>query len=259
MKNLLKTFWQIIFREIVIFKKIIFSKAIDLTTMVFTNILVFTVLMPFFGLQKGYGPFIVIGLIPALCLFEAIPRTSTLVMDLTESKKISYIVLLPLPSFLSLGAIPIGWAICGGLYSILILPIAKIFLFNQLDLSNFSLIKFLLSFISIQLMLAYFSFFLTALIKDMKYMSWIWARIVNPLFMLGGYFYTFQAVYSVSKIAGIINLFNPLMLSSESIRAAVFGQSGYFSFWLSILGLWIFILFFSFFGIMKIKKRLDCV
>ncbi|KKL18151.1 hypothetical protein LCGC14_2478410, partial [marine sediment metagenome] len=51
----------------------------------------------------------------------------------------------------------------------------------------------------------------------------------------------------------------PIMLSTEAIRASVLGQSGYLPFWLSVSAIWFFILIFSTFGIMKIKKRLDCV
>ena len=259
MKNLLRTFWQIVFREIVIFRKVIVSKIIDLLIMISANIIVFTYLMPSFGLKSNYGPFIVIGLIPAIALFEAIPRTSTLVMDMTGNKKISYLLTLPMPSFMSIGAIAMGWASSSFLYTIFILPIAKIFLFNKFDLSNFSFFKFLISFTSIQIMLGFFSLFLASMIKDMKYMSWIWARIVNPLFMLGGFFYSWHSINAISHIAGTINLFNPIMLSTEAIRASVLGQSGYLPFWLSVLAIWFFILIFSTLGIMKIKKRLDCV
>lgn len=259
MKNLLRAFWQVVFREIVVFRKVLPSKIIDLLIMVFTNIIVFTYLMPYFGLKSNYGPFIAIGLIPALALFEAIPRTTNLVMDITGNKKISYILTLPLPTTLSIAAIPIGWACGSFFYTILILPLAKIILLNKLDLSNFSFIRFFISFTSIQIMLGFFSLFLGSLIKDMKYISWVYARVVNPLFMLGGYFYTWKSIDAISPIAGIINLFNPILLAAESIRASVLGQSGYLPFWLSIAGIWIFILIFSTFGIMKIKKRLDCV
>ncbi len=259
MKDLIYIFWQIIFREIVGFKKVLASKIIDLLIMIFTNVLVFTYLMPYFGLKSNYGAFIVLGLIPAISLFEAIPRTTTLVMDMTGNRKISYILTLPIPSSMSIAAISFGWACCSFLYTIFILPVAKIILFNKFDLSNLSIFKFLISFISIQIMLGFFALFLASLIKDMRYITWIWARIVNPLFMLGGFFYNWQAVYSISHVAGIINLFNPLILASEAIRASVLGQSGYLPFWISVLSLWFFIFIFSTLGIMKIKKRLDCV
>ncbi len=259
MKNLLNTFWQIIYREIVVFFKIMGSKLIDVTIMTVTNIAVFTFLMPYFGVKTSYGPLIVVGLISAVSFFEVMPRTTNLISDITGNKKISYFLTLPLPASFVLAAIAIGWAACGSLYSIFILPLAKILLYHKLNLSHFSIFKFIIGFISIQMMYGFFALFLASLIKDMKYISWIWSRVVNPLFMLGGYFYTWVAINSVSHFIGIINLLNPVMLSCECLRAAILGQNDYLNFWLTTLGLWLFILFFAFLGITRLKKRLDCV
>jgi ABC-type polysaccharide/polyol phosphate export permease len=77
--------------------------------------------------------------------------------------------------------------------------------------------------------------------------------------MFGGYFYTWMAINSISHIAGILNLFNPVMLACETLRAAVLGQKGYIDFWFAILGLWLFIILFALFGVIRLKKRLDCV
>jgi hypothetical protein len=258
MKNL-NTFWQIVFREVLIFLKLMKSKIIDILIITCTNVIVFTVLMPYFGLESSYGQLIAVGLISILSLFEVVPRTTNLISDITGNKKISYFLTLPLPTSLVLIAIPIGWAACGGLYTIFILPVAKIFLYHELDLSHFSLLKFVVSFITIQLMYGFFAFFLTSLIKDMKYISWVWARVINPLLMFGGYFYTWMAINSISHIAGILNLFNPVMLACETLRAAVLGQKGYIDFWFAILGLWLFIILFALFGVIRLKKRLDCV
>jgi len=259
MKNIFLTFWQIIYKEITVFRRLFVSKFIDLLILVVTNIIVFSFVMPSFGLKSTYGPFIVIGLIPAICLFEAIPRTTNMVVDITGNKKISYLLTLPIPSSLALASIAIGWAATSSMFSILILPVAKILLFEKFSLSHFSVIKFVISFVSLQLMFGFFSLFLASLIKDMKYISWIWARVVNPLFMLGGYFYTWKSIYALNHIAGYANLFNPIMIAAESIRGAVLGQEGYLPFWITILAIYGFTSIFALFGITKIKRRLDCV
>jgi len=259
MRNILITTWNIIFREILVFLKMFSSKLIDVLIITFTNIVIFTYLMPYFGLKSTYGPFIAIGLVPVIALFEVIPRTTTLVMDMSGTKKISYFITLPAPTSLILTAIPLGWAICAGIYTILILPAAKLILWNKFDMSQFSIIKFVISFITIQIMYGFFAFWLTALIKNVKYITWIWSRVVNPLLMFGGYFYTWQSVYSISHIAGYINLINPVLLACEVMRVAILGQKGFLPFGYTILALWAFIVFFALLGVVKIKKRLDCV
>ncbi len=253
------TFSQIVYREIIVFIKIIRSKFIDLIIMLTTNVLVFTYLMPYFGLKTGYGAFLIAGLIPVIGLFEVMPRTNQMIVDISGNKKISYILTLPLPTILSLAAIPIGWAACGSIFTILILPIGKLMLLKKFDLSNFSYLKFFLSFFSINILLAFFAYWITSLIKGMQYFAWIWSRIVNPIFMLGGYFYTWKAVYAASHAAGLLNLINPLIYSTEAVRSAIFGSAKYLPFWLSLSAIWVFILVFAFFSIKRIKKRLDCV
>jgi len=259
MRNILITLWYIIFREMLVFLKMFRSKIIDVLLITFTNIVVFTYLMPYFGLKATYGPFIAIGLVPVIVFFEVIPRTTNLVMDMTGNKKISYLITLPAPSGLILTAIPIGWALCAGIYTILILPLAKLLLLKKFDMSHFSIIKFAISFITIQIMYGFFAFWLTSLIKDIKYISWIWSRVVNPLFMFGGFFYTWKSVFSMSHLAGYINLINPVLLACESMRVSVLGQKGFLPFGYTILALWGFIAFFALLGVIKIKKRLDCV
>ncbi|OGN59381.1 MAG: hypothetical protein A3F40_03265 [Chlamydiae bacterium RIFCSPHIGHO2_12_FULL_27_8] len=259
MKNIFITFFYLIYKEILLFAKVYVSKLIDIFIIVSTNIIIFTYLMPSFGLKANYGPFIVIGLIPLLTLFDVISRVYSLVGDISENKKISFILTLPITSTLALASIPIGWAAASGIVSILVFPIAKIILYKQLILTNFSFFKFIVAFILSNIMFGFFAFWLASLIKDEKYTSWIWARVVNPLFMLGGYFYTWYSVFDKSEIAGYINLINPLIYTTEAIRASVFGQSGYLNYYVSISAIIGFILIFSIFGIRKIKKRLDCV
>ncbi|MBN2479151.1 MAG: ABC transporter permease [Parachlamydiales bacterium] len=259
MKNKLNAFLQIVLREVSVFSKLLKSKILDLAIIVSTTVIVFSYLMPSFGLKAGYGAFIVVGVIPLIAFFEVIPRASTLVMDLTGDRKISYMLTLPLPSYLSIAAIPVGWSLCGSIYTIFVLPFAKLILLKSFDLSNLSFFKFIFSFLSINILFGFFALWLTSLIKEMKYMSWVWSRVVNPMFMLGGYFYTWKSLFSLSHAAAYVNLINPLLYSIEALRSAVFGPQGYINYWLCMLAIWIFAVFFAFWGILKIKKRLDCV
>jgi ABC-type polysaccharide/polyol phosphate export permease len=254
-----KTFYNICLKEIFVYKTTVGSKLIDLLIMMSTNVIVFNYLMPYFGVKANYGFFIILGLIPALNFFDIVPKSINLIVDITSYKKISYILTLPLPSFLSIAAIPLSWAIQGCLYTILILPIAKIIFWNKFSFENFSFFKFIIAFILYNSMFGFFALYLASMIKSMKYVSWIWARIVNPLFMLGGYFYSWKAVFSISHIAGYINLINPVMFATEAIRSSVLKSDEFIPYWLSILVMLIFTLIFAFLGIRKLKKRLDCV
>jgi ABC-2 type transport system permease protein len=93
----------------------------------------------------------------------------------------------------------------------------------------------------------------------MKYISWIWSRVVNPLFMLGGFFYSWGSIYKVSHIFGYVNLLNPLLYAMEGMRAASLGQVGFLPFYVCVLAILGFIALFSMHAVCLLKKRLDCV
>ena len=124
MKNLINTFLQIIYREILIYFKIMPSKLIDISIMTVTNIAVFTFLMPYTGVKSSYGSIIIVGLIAVVSLFDVVQRTTYFISDLSNNKKISYFLTLPLPTNMILAAIPIGWAASSSLYAIFFFPIS---------------------------------------------------------------------------------------------------------------------------------------
>ncbi len=250
---------SLIWREVVVFLKIFKSKLIDLVIIISTNLIVFAYLMPFFGMQTSYGPFILAGVIPLLAFFEIIARVSVFVSDLTGNKKISYLLTLPLPSWMTILSIGLGWACCNMLYTILILPFGKLVLWDRFDLAAVSYWRFIIIFFSYNIFFGFFSLWLSGLIKDMKYMTWIWSRVVNPMLMLGCYFYSWSVVYSASHIAGWINLAIPIVYVEEGMRSAILGPKGYLSYWWCLFAIWSFIIIFGWSAVSKLKKRLDCV
>jgi ABC-type polysaccharide/polyol phosphate export permease len=255
----LKCFFYLVWKELVVFSKVLRSRIVDSIIIVTTNILVFTYLMPHFGLKTGYGFFIFVGIIPIISFFEVITNVSTFVSDITGNKKISYSLTLPLPSFLVFASIGVGWAFCNMMFTIFLIPIGKLLLWDKFDLSGFSFFKFISIFLTVNLFYGFFALWLSGIIKDMKYMSWIWARVVNPLFMLGGFFYSWGTLYKASKIFGFLNLLNPVIYSLEGFRAAVMGQKGFLSFYFCFLVLWVFIFLFFLHANFLLKRRLDVV
>ena len=252
-------FLWVIRREISVFSKLFISKIIDIVIIASTNILVFAYIMPHFGFKNDYGVFIFLNLIPMITLFEVIPKTSEFVADITGPKKISYMLTLPMNSSHVFIAIGIGWAITTAIISLLMLPLGKLFLMSKFSLSEVSIWRFLLIFIASNLFFSFFALFLTGLIKEMKYMGWVWVRVVNPMFMLGCYFYSWYSLFEASKIAGYINLINPIIYAVEGLRGSILGQKGTISFIYCFIALVGFCLIFGYFGIKMLKKRLDCI
>lgn len=258
-KIILNSFFSLVLREITVFLSVFKSKIIDVIIISTTNIAVFAFIMPYFGLKKSYGEFIFSGVIFLIAFFEVIGKANEFIADLSYNKKISYFLTLPLPSTLTLMSVAVGWAINNMILIALILPIGKLLAYNQIVLTSFSIVDYFFVFVTGNFFLGFFALWLSALIKEMKYLSWIWARVVNPMFMFGCYFYSWKTVFAMSKYVGVAFLFNPLVYLMEGMRAAFLGRSDYIPFWLSILVLWSLTVLFGMHGIYLLKKRLDCV
>jgi ABC-2 type transport system permease protein len=216
-------FFQIIHKEFVAFLKILRSKMIDLLITTATTLIVFGYLLPSMGMAKNYGPFILAAIIPLQALFEAIPRVSGFVADIGGDRKISYWLTLPLPSWLVFAAMAISWSLCSALFSMLILPLGKLIFYSSLDLSQISIWRFLLLFLMSNLFCGFFALWLSGMIRDIKYVSILWARIVNPIFMFGCYFYSWKTLHEVSAFIAYLDLLNPLVYATEGMRLAILG------------------------------------
>lgn len=253
----MKTFFYIVYHEVAIFLKTIRGKMIDTVVIVSTSVFVFAYLMPRLGVPKVYGSLILIGLIPVVVFFEMISRIIVFVSDITETKKISYLLTLPIrPKFVFI-AIGVGWAACSSILGIFIIPIGKLLFWKGIDLGQFSFFRFFLMFVIVHLFISFFGLWLSGLIKSMKYASWIWARVVNPMFMLGGYFYTWYVIYSASHTLGYINLLNPIIYCMEGIRAAALGGEGFLPFYISFLVVSALTVIFGWIASCLLVRRMD--
>lgn len=252
-------FLQIVKRELTVFSKILKSRIIDLFIVVGTNVFVFAYIMPSLGTGSNYGIFIFLGLVPILSFFEVIPKATEFVSDITGAKKISYMLTLPLPSSMVFCAIAVGWSLSCSILTIFIFLIGKIFLLSKLDLTHLSIWKFLTIFITSNLFFGFFALWLVGMIKNLKYVSWVWTRVVNPMFMLGCYFYSWQTLWKRAPSIAYFDLLNPLIYTTEGIRNAFLGKEGTIPFIYCVAALWFFIGIFGMHGICRLKKRLDCV
>lgn len=256
----LRCFWNLIYHELYILKKDLISKLIDLFIVVFSNGVVFgyffATMMP---KSQNYGSFILVGILIIIGFFNVLTNVIELMFDLTGDKFISYKLLLPLPSFLVFSSIALGWALVSMLVNILMLPMAKLVLLGSFDLSNISMWRFIFIFFSAYIFFGYFALWLASIIKRLKRISILWLRVANPLFMFGGFFYTWYTAYNTSHIVGGINLLNPLIYAMEGTRAAVLGQQGFLPYWVCVVVLWVSTALCAWHSNAVLKKRLECV
>ncbi len=251
--------YHLICRDMRVFKEEFWGKIVNTAILLFTTMIVFSYFLPAYGLQSNYGPFILIGVIAGFGFFEVIGKVSLMLADMEGDKTILYTLSLPIPSGLVFIYIGISWSILSSIISLVLFPLGKLVLFYQFDLSVISWWKLPLIFILSNLFFGFFALWLSAVLKKMSDLSNLFVRVVNPMYMFGGYMYSWAAVYEISHTAGYLHLINPLVYVMEGMRAATLGSAGYLPFGVSFFALAAFTVFFGWDASRRLHRTLDCV
>lgn len=255
----LSTVYYLILRDFRVFKEDFWGKFIDTAILLFTTVLVFSYFLPSYGLEEGYGPFILIGVISGFGFFEVMGKVSTMIADLDGDRTILYTLTLPIPSWLVFVYFGISWSLLSSIMTLLLFPLGKLVLYSQFDLSHINFFKLPLIFISSNLFFGFFALWLSSIFKKMSSLSHLFVRVINPMYMFGGYMYSWLSVYKFSPAIAYIHLCNPLLYVMEGMRAATLGQKEYLPFWFSFLALTLYTIVIAWDAVRRMKKRLDCV
>ena len=254
-----RVFGWLLWRDIIILKKNIWGKLLDAFIWSTNYIIINTYIMPFFGVSPEYGSFIWVGTLVTMAFFESIYCANDIVTDLNGDKTVEHALTLPIPSWLIFIKMGLSIALNCMALSIFVVPLGKLILMDRLDLSNFSGIKFILIFITINLFFGFFAVWIGSWARDGLRFSYVYRRVVNPLWLFGGYQFTWMVLHQAFPRVATIVLFNPLVYAFEGMRVAILGQLGYINFWISFSVLWVFIIIFALWSSLWMKKRLDYV
>ena len=192
-------------------------------------------------------------------LFEVMGNVARFVSDLQGDKTISYDLTLPLPHWMIMVRIAVTSALQFIAVAILIIPMAKILLWNQFSFEHVSWFKVSVLFLIVHIFYGYLALCIASYMKNLWSLDNIWCRIIFPFWWLGGFQFNWETLHAVSPMIAYVNLANPLTLCFEGIRSAMLGQEGYVSFWLCCLGLIIWTIIVAYVGTRKMMRRLDCV
>ena len=243
----------------IIFKQKIVCDIIDANIWMIGYAGISAYFFPKLGMDPSYGSFMAVTSIATCGFFEVWAAATSFIGDLCGNKTISYPLTLPIPSWLIFvkNALVYGcWCMA---ITIVILPLGKLLLWNKLDLTNFSPIKFIVMFFFSNLFLGFFAVFIASLVKNLYNVGTIWMRIIFPLWILGCSHFTWQTMHQVSPTLAYINFANPLMYPMEGIRSTVLGQQGSLPFLFCLAMICLSSIIFCFIGIARMKKRLDFV
>lgn len=250
---------QMLWADLLIFKPSYLDRLFDFFIFVTINIVVTGYLLTSFGLRADFGIFMAATLVATSGSFEVFPSAINIVSDLTNNRIISYDITLPIPSWIAVARIGLSNAMKGLLLGIFAFPFGLLFVGNQFNPVNFSLPWFLALFFSNALFYGYFSIFLASFIPHMGKVGSMWMRVIFPMWILGGYQFTWQVLYAKSPVFAYFALLNPFMYTMEGIRGAILGQQGSLPLW-SCFSLILFAtIVCGTIGVRRILKRLDAV
>ncbi|CAN5186687.1 hypothetical protein BH09DEP1_BH09DEP1_8190 [soil metagenome] len=252
-KNLIAT-------DLIIFKQSFVDKFIDLSIWIVLTTVVTSYILPYFGLAHDFGVFQLGGLIAAAGLFEmGNSNVVDLVSDFEGDRVISFNFTLPIPSWLALISKAGFYFITYTILALLMLPIGKLCLWNQFDLTSVHYPKLILAILALSLFYASFALLVTSMLANLAKMGQVWSRFIFPLWFLGGFQFSWMAFYKTLPWLAILNLANPMIYITEAVRVALLGQHGFINFWLCLLAILIFAALSLYLGITRLKKRLDFV
>lgn len=256
---MVKLFLQLLRRDFLILSQEFWTKIINYSCWLGPNIVIFNYILPGLGIERGYGVFILVGGIATVGLFTAVSSIPELLNDIEDNHSIYYYLSLPAYQWLVFVRYAICFAMSAFMVSFALLPICKLLLWNLIDLTNFSLFKYLLIFPVLQIFFGFFALLVTAYTDSIVQYEKAWVRIVFPMWFFGGYQFPWIVMYERLPYLAYVNLLNPITYCLEGFRGAVLGQAGYINFWVCLGMLILLTGICAFWGVTKLQRRLDCL
>lgn len=254
-----KIFWALCQKDFLILQKDIPNSIIDTIVWAVSTIFVTSYVFPSLGMSESFGPCFAIGGMACWSIFFVFDHTANFVADLCGEQIIAYELTLPLPSWLIIIQKACGYTFFTSLLSIFIFPIAKLILLSKLDLSHFSLVKFIPFFLLTNFFSAFLSLLISSILPNMRSLNIIWPRFLFPIWFFGGSQFSWQALHHFSPKFSYICLLNPFIYITEGLRSCVLDPKDSLPFFICVpMGLCITLLF-AFLSIRRLKRRLDFV
>lgn len=224
-----------------------------------TTLVVSGKLLTSFGMRPGFGIFVAAGIPATRCLFQIYSRSTAIVVDLMSNKAITYDLTLPIPTWIALSRIILSSFVRSLLLSLPALPFGLLFTWNEFTFANFSLFNYSVILILCALFCGAFGLLIASSVRTTEEISSIWNRVISPMWMLGGFQFSWITMMQKIPWLGYIVLANPFLYAMEGMRASILGPDGYLPVWLCASVLIIATILSGYFGVKKMQKNLDCV
>jgi hypothetical protein len=240
------------------FRPIVLDKVIDMFIWVSLTVIITTYVLPNMGIQANYGLFMVGALISSVSVFETWPSIFNMMHDFEHARITHYYATLPMPTWMVFARLIVYNAIICSFLSALVLPFCLLWMWNTLSLMAINWFKFIPMFVVANVFYGALGPFIASWVKTSVQTEHVWMRLIFPLWYLGGFNFSWDALYMALPWLAYMSFFNPILHATEGYRAALLGTSA-FPFWVSLSYLAAISLVVSWIGVVRLKKRLDFI
>lgn len=257
--NYLQTVWALLKTELLVYRQVVGAKFIDMAIWVILTMVVTSYILPFFGLKADFGVFQLGGVLAAVGLFEVYVSNVELIADYAGDRIINYYLTLPLPASLVIFTKALYYFLVYLSLTLLVFPIGKLCLWHQFDLSQVHYLKLGLAIITACSFYAGFVTWSSSVTPNMNKLGSVWSRFIFPMWFLGGFQFSWLAMYHTLPALAYLNLINPMLYVTEALRGALMGPTGYLNFWLCLLVIAGYATLGFIVGFRNLRRRLDFV
>lgn len=258
--NAFSVCWQLILIELKMLFKDIWNSFLDVLIIVGSSVFCNAYILPKMGVSLEYGALIAVGWISSIGIFEAFDAGVLMVVDYENNRTSSFELMLPLPAWMVFFKTAVARACKAATIASLVLPLSKLMIWPMLDLTYFSLGKFIFGYFLVNMFIGSLAIFAASLTEASVKATRVWVRFFHPMWMFGGSIFPYKATVQAFPWLSKFLLLNPFVHTTEILYSSVLPSSCYFlNFFQSAIGLMIFSFLFFVFGFCKLRRRLDFV
>ncbi len=211
------------------------------------------------GMPADYGAFTAVSMIVIMGAYNAWAGSMLIAADLSGDQTISYELTLPLPYWMVWIKNGLYLSIKAATFNIVPLILGKLFLGDLFDLSNMSVMHFVIIYTVASLFFGMFALWSTVITKTAEGHTRLELRLIGPMFFANGWSASWAIMYKASPLFGVLVRCLPWIYAYEGCRAAILGQQGYLNIWVCVGMLVFFIVLITGMSVWLFKRRMDCV
>jgi len=252
-------FYKLTKTRFYIISKELFDKVLNLYIWVFCSLVVMGYVMQAFGLASSYGCFQLATIMGTVGLFEIYGNSFRCMIDFEGDRHINYYLTLPVRPWVVIASMITSYVAMGVVLSCFVLPFGKLILFNSFNLADVSWLKFAIIVLLSNIFYGVFTIAVTAHVGVLSKMENVWTRFIFPLWFMGGFQFSWESIYNLSRPLSYVLLGNPILYIMEGTRAALLGQEGCLPWEVCCVVLCGFTVVAWFYAYYKMKRLLDFV